>query len=169
MSVRDFPAIVVMGRGTVERYQPGPDEVCVSIRSPGESPPVLAPAFGAVLRLAFVDAYWAPVDDDVIDGHPLLSRADALAVATFVGEHAPTASRVVIHCAVGASRSVSVALALADGFLRNGAPRPIRRSSDGREGSLDLPPVDRAPHPSGAPNPHTYLRVLAACRAYAAA
>jgi predicted protein tyrosine phosphatase len=104
--------VVTMGQGTAERYEPGDRELCVSITTPGCSDARLSARFIEVLRLAFVDypwERWRDAPSNITDGQ-------AAAVVALIARH-PTARRLVIHCTAGASRSVSMAMALeADGL-----------------------------------------------------
>src|SRR3982750_2584378 len=49
------PALMVLSREDVERYEPSSREICISISDPGAAPAGLSPSFAAVLRLQFDD------------------------------------------------------------------------------------------------------------------
>lgn len=93
--------VVTMGQGTAERYQPGEGELCVSITTPGTAEAQLSPAFAEVLRLAFVDYPWEGWRECASN----ITPRQAAAVVDLIRRH-PEARRLVVHCAVGISRSV---------------------------------------------------------------
>lgn len=143
-----FPQLVTMGRREVEEYEPGPDEVCISIRStsPDDRP--------AALRLGFVDVLPLRFDDDCFEGwrdrDRVISHRDADRVIEFVERHRH-ARKLVVHCMVGASRSVSLAFALAHCYGVQWAPAWWKKMR---------PPVGER---GRIPNPGVYERV---CDAY---
>lgn len=136
---------VTMGRASVERYRPGADEVCISIRSRGDTV--------ASLRPGFRDVLWLEFDDDPFDDWQQRDRTitedDAERVVRFVAKHAD-ARRIVVHCFVGASRSVSLALALKHACVVDSA---TFMNSEG--GAFWVPRV---------PNRGVYVRVTRALR-----
>ncbi|GJG88756.1 hypothetical protein tb265_39370 [Gemmatimonadetes bacterium T265] len=152
------PQLLAMGRGTAERYQPGAREICISIRSPGESVADLSPRFMAVLHLAFADACF-PYSAEV--ARRTISARQAEDVAAFVALYRDRARRIVVHCAVGASRSVSLALALS---YAHGWSVPRARMTRGQL-VVDAGLVtDRFPHRRFIPNRSVFVRVARACR-----
>jgi predicted protein tyrosine phosphatase len=102
------PDLIVLSREDAEYYEPGPNEICISISDPQAEPAGISPRFAAVLRLHF---------DDVIERHQesdILFAADhARAITDFV-DIWPDAERVIVHCNMGVSRSPGVALGLCD-------------------------------------------------------
>ncbi len=104
-----LPTLLTMGREEAEQFTPGPDDLCISIRSPRASHvPRLRAGWREVLSLVFDDA---PVGDP--SGEAVqLSDDQADAVVALLERH-PNAHRLVIHCEVGLSRSVSMAMAIA--------------------------------------------------------
>lgn len=99
--------MITMGQGEAERYMPGPNECCVSITSPGCEEATLHGSFAEVHRVSFYDAQssdWTKQDG-------IFTPRQAKGIVEFVERNAHRA-RCVIHCTVGASRSVSVAMAL---------------------------------------------------------
>jgi len=102
--------VVTMGQGTAERYLPAAGSVCVSIKTPGAPNAELQPGWSDVLRLEFADAPWADHRDHAYQ----LTDEQADEVARFLARHMETAHTCVIHCTVGASRSVSMAMAIED-------------------------------------------------------
>jgi predicted protein tyrosine phosphatase len=103
MSVR----VVTMSRNEIERYIPGANEVCVSITSPGDERVRVHASFSEVHRVAFYDhpsANWHEVPG-------VFTPWQARGLVDFVARHLG-AARCVIQCTVGASRSVSIAMAL---------------------------------------------------------
>jgi hypothetical protein len=100
----------VLSRDVVERYEPQGVEICISITDPAAPAAQLSPGFAAVLRLAFSDIVATESPEDV-----LFAADHAAAIIEFV-EHWRHASRLVVHCHAGASRSPGVALGLCDRF-----------------------------------------------------
>lgn len=103
----------VMGQATAERYEPGDDEVCISIWSAGAgvSLPFLSPKFKDILRLDFDDV--GDTDDWFVDPHARNINNDQVAdVVEFVLKHR-NRKKMVIHCFAGMSRSRSMAAAIA--------------------------------------------------------
>jgi predicted protein tyrosine phosphatase len=102
------PDLVVLSREDAEYYEPGPNEICISISDPEAEPAAISPSFAAVLRLHF---------DDVIERHQesdiLFAPEHARAIADFVDVWSD-ADRVIVHCNMGVSRSPGVALGLCD-------------------------------------------------------
>lgn len=99
--------LVVSGQATAERYEPGPNEVCISVDSTGHGiiPPKLQDGWADVLRLKF---------DDVVQDGTLrtITRRQAEAVVQFFAKHQDK-KMCLIHCFAGVSRSRSLAGALA--------------------------------------------------------
>lgn len=99
--------ILALSQREAEAFVPKDGEVCVSIRSCGADFPKLHPDWRDVLYLRFNDVQCE------CHQNPLgLSRPAALTLAEFVLRHHETATRIVVHCFVGVSRSVSVAAAI---------------------------------------------------------
>jgi predicted protein tyrosine phosphatase len=109
------PYIYIFSLDQAEKFLPGPDDICISIRSPGQEPAKLSEDFLAVLRLYFSDL--AGVEEPYLDDEAPLSVEDADRIVAFVAEHHATAQSIVIHCEGGVSRSVAVALAISRSFF----------------------------------------------------
>lgn len=144
------PRVLVMGQATAEAYLPTGREVCISITTPGTPEAALSHRFDAVLRLAFSDFPW---DDRPEWREHCISEADAERLAAFLIEHWHHAETVVVHCMVGASRSVSVALAIE--YAMRGECWTARLNGDS----------SMAPLPGHIPNKPVYRRVGRALRA----
>lgn len=109
---RRLPSIVVLSRSLAEAYTPRDSrEVCISIRSRGVPARTLSRDFAAVLHIEFDDVH--PDTEHAQN----IKRHEAKLLVEWVVQHR-AASRLVIHCDAGASRSVSVAAALQAGFAR---------------------------------------------------
>ena len=70
------PDLVVLSREDAEFYEPGPNEICISISDPEAPPADVSPRFAAVLRLHFDDVTERGVDSDILfaaDQHALSS------------------------------------------------------------------------------------------------
>lgn len=147
-----FPELLTMGRYAIERFVAGPDDVCISIRGPGdlEPAPRLSPNFAATLPLEFDDFPWTDVP--VPEGGQQISDEQADAIVRFVAAH-QHARRLVVQCVAGASRSVSIAMALSMCFTGQRWFPP------------DMPQVSRIAFLSGAeiaPNPNVYQAIVLA-------
>jgi predicted protein tyrosine phosphatase len=102
------PELVVLSREDAEFYEPGPNEICISISDPDAPPANISPQFAAVLRLHFDDVTERGVDSDI-----LFAAEQARAIIDFVDVW-PDADRLIVHCNMGVSRSPGVALGLCD-------------------------------------------------------
>jgi predicted protein tyrosine phosphatase len=106
-----------MGLSGLAQHEPGLGEVLISIGSPGERMPDECACYADVLRVEF--------DDDQFEGWEQRRRnlkgMDAGRIVRFVLQHRNTAPRLTIHCAAGASRSVSIAEGIAAAL---GIPHP---------------------------------------------
>jgi predicted protein tyrosine phosphatase len=102
------PAFVVLSREDAERYEPREREICISIADPDAEPAHLSNGFAAVLRLHFTDITEQGEPSDV-----LFSEDHARAIRQFI-DALPDATRIVVHCHAGVSRSPGVALGLCD-------------------------------------------------------
>lgn len=124
-----FPTLLTMSREECATHIAGPRDVCISIRSSsrGDLPPI-SPNYRAVLRLQFDDWPWADApEESATRGFIQINEAIADDVIRFVRANLD-ATRLVVHCDVGASRSVSLAMALAKCFTgREWRPRWLRR------------------------------------------
>lgn len=102
------PRIVTMGQDSACKYTPGVRAIAISIRSPGSPCPTLHPSFRAVLFLEF--------EDDGFEGWETRDRGmtpqQGLLVADFIRANEGLFDTLLIHCFVGVSRSVSMAIAL---------------------------------------------------------
>ena len=107
-STSHAPEFVLLSRDRAERYEPQGTEICISITDPGAPDVALADAFADVLRLEFHDIAAAGTRGEV-----LFSPEHAQRIREFVGAW-PQATRIVVHCTGGASRSPGVALGLCD-------------------------------------------------------
>jgi predicted protein tyrosine phosphatase len=102
------PDLVVLSREEAEFYEPGPNEICISISDPDAPPADVSAQFAAVLRLNFDDVTERDADSDI-----LFAADHARAIVDFV-DLWPDADRLVVHCNMGVSRSPAVALGLCD-------------------------------------------------------
>jgi predicted protein tyrosine phosphatase len=104
--------LAVMGQHTATVYVPGENEVCISINSAnhGVLHPALSLRFVDVLHLEFDDIEFA--DTHLVDG-VYFTLTHAADVAAFVRKHLD-ASKLVLHCFAGMSRSRSMAAAIAE-------------------------------------------------------
>jgi predicted protein tyrosine phosphatase len=102
------PRIRTMGQGEAEKHAPALPTICISIRSPGSPIPALNPELVAVLWLEFEDDCW----DDWETRDKGMTPAQGVQVAEFIRRHEGRFREILIHCFVGASRSVSMAIAL---------------------------------------------------------
>jgi rhodanese-related sulfurtransferase len=102
------PDLVVLSREDAEFYEPGTNEICISISDPDAPPADVSPRFAAVLRLNFDDVTERGVDSDI-----LFAADHARAIVDFV-DLWPDADRLMVHCNMGVSRSPAVALGLCD-------------------------------------------------------
>jgi predicted protein tyrosine phosphatase len=117
------PELVVLSREDAEFYEPGPNEICISISDPEAPPASISPRFAAVLRLHFDDVTERGVDSDI-----LFAADQARAIVDFVDVW-PDADRLIVHCNMGVSRSPGVALGLCD--ARGWATAALERSHPG--------------------------------------
>ena len=117
------PDLVVLSREDAEFYEPGPNEICISISDPEAPPADVSPRFAAVLRLHFDDVTERGVDSDI-----LFAADQARAIIDFVDVW-PDADRLIVHCNMGVSRSPGVALGLCD--ARGWATAALERSHPG--------------------------------------
>jgi predicted protein tyrosine phosphatase len=117
------PELVVLSREDAEFYEPGPNEICISISDPEAPPASISPRFAAVLRLNFDDVTERGVDSDI-----LFAADQARAIVDFVDVW-PDADRLIVHCNMGVSRSPGVALGLCD--ARGWATAALERSHPG--------------------------------------
>jgi predicted protein tyrosine phosphatase len=102
------PDLVVLSREDAESYEPGPNEICISISDPDAPPAHVSPRFAAVLRLNFDDVTEQRASSDI-----LFATDMARAIVDFVDVW-PDADRLVVHCNMGVSRSPGIALGLCD-------------------------------------------------------
>jgi predicted protein tyrosine phosphatase len=117
------PEFVVLSRENAERYEPRDREICISIADPDADPAELSSGFAAVLRLSFTDIIERGDPSDV-----LFSEDHAQAIREFMDAW-PDATRIVVHCHAGMSRSPGVALGLCD--IRGWATAELERSHPG--------------------------------------
>lgn len=144
--MRQFPTLLTMSREEAEAFVAGPRDVCISIRCPATREAARVSAnYRAVLRLAFDDIPWTDVPCP--EGALQITEAIADDVVRFVAANLD-ARRLVVHCVAGASRSVSMAMALAKSFTgEDWRPR-------------FLVGFDLRGRP--APNPNVYYAIVAA-------
>jgi predicted protein tyrosine phosphatase len=102
--------VVVMSQFEARRYEPGLDDVCISIWSKAwsDGPPKLSRRFVEVLTLEFDDVDYT---DRGTEGAVTISDADADRVIDFVRRHRGRKT-LVVHCFAGVSRSRTVAATL---------------------------------------------------------
>jgi predicted protein tyrosine phosphatase len=117
------PKFVVLSREDAERYEPRGREICISIADPDAEPARVSSRFAAVLRLHFTDIIEQGEPSDI-----LFSEEHARAIREFVDAW-PDATRIVVHCQAGVSRSPGVALGLCD--IRGWATAELERSHPG--------------------------------------
>lgn len=115
--------MVVLSREEAERYEPREREICISIADPDAEPAHVSNRFAAVIRLHFTDVIERGEPADV-----LFSADHARAIREFFDAW-PDATRVVVHCNAGVSRSPGVALGLCD--IRGWATAELERSHPG--------------------------------------
>jgi predicted protein tyrosine phosphatase len=120
---KQVPAFVVLSREDAERYEPAGREICISIADPEAEPAHVSNGFAAVLRLHFTDIVEGGEPSDV-----LFNEEHATAIREFIDAW-PDASRIVVHCHAGVSRSPGVALGLCD--IRGWATAELERSHPG--------------------------------------
>jgi predicted protein tyrosine phosphatase len=102
--------IRVLDLADAEAYEPGPNEVCISITSPTIRAE-LQGGWRAVLPLQFSDIdVVLPARWNVASATTLFTGKMAHEVVKFAREHAD--ADFVVHCEAGVSRSPGVALAL---------------------------------------------------------
>jgi predicted protein tyrosine phosphatase len=118
-----IPEFVVLSREDAERYEPREREICISIADPDADPAQLSNDFTAVLRLSFTDIIEQGEPSDV-----LFSEDHARTIREFIDAW-PDATRIVVHCHAGVSRSPGVALGLCD--IRGWATAELERSHPG--------------------------------------
>jgi predicted protein tyrosine phosphatase len=118
-----IPKFLVLSREEAERYEPGEREICISIADPDADPARISSQFAAVLRLNFTDITELGEPSDV-----LFSEDHARAIRKFIDAW-PDATRIVVHCHAGMSRSPGVALGLCD--IRGWATAELERSHPG--------------------------------------
>jgi predicted protein tyrosine phosphatase len=118
-----IPEFVVLSREDAERYEPREREICISIADPDADPAQLSNHFTAVLRLSFTDIIEQGEPSDV-----LFSEDHARTIREFIDAW-PDATRIVVHCHAGVSRSPGVALGLCD--IRGWATAELERSHPG--------------------------------------
>jgi predicted protein tyrosine phosphatase len=117
------PKFVVLSREDAERYEPRRREICISIADPDAEPARVSSRFAAVLRLHFTDIIEQGVPSDI-----LFSEDHARAIREFIDAW-PDATRIIVHCQAGVSRSPGVALGLCD--IRGWATAELERSHPG--------------------------------------
>jgi predicted protein tyrosine phosphatase len=117
------PKFVVLSREDAERYEPREREICISIADPDAEPARVSSRFAAVLRLHFTDITEQGEPSDI-----LFSEEHARTIREFVDAW-PDATRIVVHCQAGVSRSPGVALGLCD--IRGWATAELERSHPG--------------------------------------
>lgn len=120
---RLIPAFVVLSREEAERYEPGEQEICISISDPDAEPARISTRFAAVIRLHFNDIIERGELSDI-----LFCADDARAIKALVSDW-PDAARVMVHCNAGVSRSPGVALGLSD--IHGWATAELERSHPG--------------------------------------
>ena len=120
---KPIPEFVVLSREEAERYEPDEKDICISIADPDADPARISSHFAAVLRLNFTDIIELGEPSDV-----LFSEDHARAIRKFIDAW-PHATRIVVHCNAGMSRSPGVALGLCD--IRGWATAELERSHPG--------------------------------------
>jgi predicted protein tyrosine phosphatase len=117
------PDLIVLSREDAEAYEPGNNEICISISDPDAEPADVSDMFEAVLRLHFDDLTERNQSSDI-----LFASEHARVIAEFL-DNWPDAERVMVHCNMGVSRSPGVALGLCD--ARGWATAALERSHPG--------------------------------------
>lgn len=106
---RTLMEVITLSQREAEAFAPVEGDVCISIRSHGATLPALHADWRDVLYLRFNDVQCECQECPRTLG---LSRPVAQQIAEFVLRHHESATRIVVHCFVGVSRSVSVAAAI---------------------------------------------------------
>lgn len=103
------PKIITMGQDSASKYVPSERTILISIRSPGSVVPEFQPGYVDILFLEF--------EDDCFEGWETRQRGMTVVqgalVARFVEKNRGKFDVILVHCFVGVSRSVSMAMALA--------------------------------------------------------
>jgi predicted protein tyrosine phosphatase len=136
--MKSAPELIVLSREEAERYEPGPNEICISISDPDAELAKVSPLFVAVLRLHFDDVTERGVPADI-----LFAPHHARAIVDFLDKW-PGAKRVMVHCNMGVSRSPGVALGLCD--LHGWATAALERSHPGWNRLVRTVMSQSAPH-----------------------
>lgn len=102
--------ILTLDRESAEAFVAGPDDVCISIGSPGGPRARLRENFREVLRLSFHDVAGFAAHEIPPDAVPP-SATDVELIAAFALRNRD-AKRLLVHCEAGYSRSVAVAIAI---------------------------------------------------------
>lgn len=132
--------IVVMSREQAEAYVPETDtELCISIISHNPDYPypsdsardvVLSDKFKAVCRLEIddIDPVLFPSHQEAVnEGYMFpMTKEEAGAVKAFTEEHFHTATKLIVHCYMGISRSRSMAEAIRKRFFVHQEPFVVR-------------------------------------------
>ena len=100
-----FPELLTMSLDEVAAFIAGPNDACISITERGDAS--LSGNFAGVLRVHFADIPWP----EYAQHEQQITAAIADQIVAFALHHR-NARRLVIHCAAGASRSVSTAMSL---------------------------------------------------------
>ena len=103
------PRIITMGQGSASKHKPEARTICISIRSPASPVPEFQPGYVDILFLEFEDDCW----DDWQTRDKGMTPDQGDQVARFVEKNRGKFEIILVHCFVGASRSVSMAMALA--------------------------------------------------------
>lgn len=125
------PWILNAGEGWVEKYDPEPNTVCISITEPLEPGNILKRQHPAKLRSGWVDILRLEFQDydpiKLIPGSDLINpqvkipenavlytSTQAARVSRFLRKH--RGKNIVVHCAAGVSRSAGIVVAALEAF-----------------------------------------------------
>lgn len=106
--------ILVMGQTLAERHAPRAGDAVISITDAAAPPARLHDGWAAELRLGFDD--YDPIESPAEPGEDLteIGPDQAAAIAAFALGLPRGVRRLIVHCRHGQSRSVGVAMALAE-------------------------------------------------------
>lgn len=115
------PWILNAGEGWVEKYEPEPNTVCISITEPLEPGNILKRQHPARLKSGWVDILRLEFQDydpnphaKIPENATLYTTTQAARVSRFLRKH--RGKNIVVHCAAGVSRSAGIVEAALEAF-----------------------------------------------------